>query len=217
METIYFIPGLAFDETVAEPLVDEGLSINTINWIEPIPDESIQSYAVRMANLLPKDTEITLMGHSFGGVLVQEISRLIKVKQLILISTCKSKAESSLTLKLLAPLRLNTVITKDLILKSFPLWANSYGYALEDEKQVFINMIERNTDTYLSWALRTISQWESDYTIEVPMIHIHGNKDRTFPISNIKNVDYVIDGGNHFMVYSKAREIAAILKKYLSD
>ena len=82
---------------------------------------------------------------------------------------------------------------------------------------MFINMIERNTDTYLSWALRTISQWESDYTIEVPMIHIHGNKDRTFPISNIKNVDYVIEGGNHFMVYSKAREIATILEKYLSD
>jgi len=215
LKKAYFIPGLGFNHEVIAPIIDFGLDIETINWIEPKDNESVKSYSSRMAELIDSNEPITLIGHSFGGIIAQEISQIKKLDQLILISTCKSRKENSLGLKSLSPLKLNKIIKKALILKTFPYWSRNYGYETEEEMNVFKSMIVKTTDTYLDWALQSISLWKRNFEIEIPVIHIHGNKDRTFPIKNIKNVTHEIDGGNHFMIFKKAKEIAAILKTYL--
>lgn len=216
LKKAYFIPGLGFNQDVIESILAQGLDIETINWIEPLINESIISYAFRMSDLIDNNQPITLIGHSFGGIIAQEISQIMDLDQIILISTCKSRAENSLSLKSLSPLKINKIIKKDLILKTFPLWSRNYGYETEDEMDLFKSMIKKCTDTYLSWALKSISIWQRNYDIDIPIIHIHGNKDRTFPIKNIKNVTHIIEGGNHFMIYKKAKEIAEILKTYLT-
>lgn len=216
MKKAYFIPGLGFNEEVITPLLQEGLDIETINWIEPLNKESIAGYAARMAEKIKTDEPVILIGHSFGGIITQEISQIIDLEQIILISTCKSREENSLGLKSLSPLKLNKVIKKTLILKTFPIWSKNYGYETEEEMQLFKSMIKKNTDTYLDWALKSISLWKRNFEIEVPIIHIHGDKDRTFPIKNIKNVTHTVKGGNHFMIFKKSKEIAEILKTYLT-
>ncbi len=52
--------------------------------------------------------------------------------------------------------------------------------------------------------------------IRQPTLIIHGDKDKTFPIRNIKNVTHLVKNGNHFMIYKKAKEISSILKSYLN-
>lgn len=215
MNKVYFIPGLGFNEEIISPIINYGLEIETINWIEPKNKESIQSYAKRMSENIDTSLPIVLIGHSFGGIIVQEISQIIQLECIILISTCKSREENSLMLKSLSPLKLNKIIKKTLILKTFPLWSKNYGYETQEEKEIFKSMIQKNTNTYLEWALKSISLWKRNFEIEIPIIHIHGDKDRTFPIKNIKNVTHVIQGGNHFMLFKKAKEIAEILKLYL--
>lgn len=216
MKKAYFIPGLGFNEEVITPILNQGLEIETINWIEPKNKESIESYAARMAKNIDTSHPIILIGHSFGGIIAQEISQLIHLKQIILISTCKSREENSIGLKSLSPLKLNKIIKKTLILKTFPLWSKNYGYETKEEMDLFKSMIKKNTNTYLDWALKSISLWKRNFEIETPIIHIHGDKDRTFPIKNIKNVTHIIPGGNHFMIFKKAKEIADILKQYLA-
>lgn len=215
MKKAYFIPGLGFNEEVIAPISKEGLALETLNWIEPKRHESIRSYAARMAKKIKTKEPIILIGHSFGGIIAQEMSQFIDLRQIILISTCKSREENSLGLKSLSPLKLNKIINKKLILKTFPLWSKSYGYETTEEMDTFKSMIQKNTDTYLDWALKSISVWSRNYVIETPIVHIHGDKDRTFPIKNIKNVTHLISGGNHFMIYKKAKEISDILKIYL--
>ena len=216
LNTTYFIPGLGFNEEVIAPLLDLGLDIKTVNWIEPLVKETIQSYAKRMSESIDTGTgTITLIGYSFGGIIAQEISQIIDVDQIILISTCKSRAENSLALKALSPLKFNKVIKKNIILKTFPLWASSYGYETPEEMEIFRSMIKKNTDTYLDWAVKSVSTWERNFEFNVPIIHIHGDKDRTFPIKNINDVKHIVKGGDHFMIYKKAKEIALLLKKYM--
>lgn len=216
LNTTYFIPGLGFNEEVIAPLLDLSLDITTVNWIEPLAKETIQSYAKRMSESIDTSTgTITLIGYSFGGIIAQEISQIIDVDQIILISTCKSRAENSLALKALSPLKFNKVIKKNIILKTFPLWASSYGYETPKEMEIFRSMIKKNTDTYLDWAVKSVSTWERKFEINVPLIHIHGDKDRTFPIKNIHNVTHIVKGGDHFMIYKKAKEIALLFKKYI--
>ncbi len=217
MKPAYFIPGLGFNEEVIQPIIDLGLDIQTINWIEPLTKETIPSYAMRMSKEIDNDFgPVTLIGHSFGGILAQEISRIVDADQIILISTCKSRAENSLVLKSLSPLKINKLIKKNIILKTFPLWSRNYGYETKEEIQVFKSMIEKCSDSYLSWALKSISNWERTFVIKIPIIHIHGDKDRTFPIQKIKNVTHIIKGGNHFMIYKKHEEIGKLLKTYLN-
>lgn len=216
LNTTYFIPGLGFNEEVIAPLLDLGLDIKTVNWIEPLAKETIQSYAKKMSESIDTGTgTITLIGYSFGGIIAQEISQIIDVDQIILISTCKSRLENSLALKALSPLKFNKVIKKNIILKTFPLWASSYGYETPEEMEIFRSMIKKNTDTYLDWAVKSVSTWERNFEFNVPIIHIHGDKDRTFPIKNINDVKHIVKGGDHFMIYKKAKEIALLLKKYM--
>ena len=47
------------------------------------------------------------------------------------------------------------------------------------------------------------------------VIHLHGSNDMTFPIILIKN-PITIDGGGHFMVYSKAEKVSKVLNDNLS-
>jgi pimeloyl-ACP methyl ester carboxylesterase len=44
--------------------------------------------------------------------------------------------------------------------------------------------------------------------------HIHGDKDELFPIKNVKNA-YIVKGGNHLMVVSKAHEVSAQILELL--
>ena len=216
LNTTYFIPGLGFNEEVIAPILDLGLDLQTVNWIEPLAKETIQSYAKRISkNIDTNSGPITLIGYSFGGIMAQEISQIIDVDLIILISTCKSRAENSLALKSLSPLKFNKVIRKNIILKTFPLWASGYGYETPEEMEIFRSMIKKNTDTYLDWAIKSVSTWDRKFEINTPIIHIHGDKDRTFPIKNINNVSHVVKGGGHFMIYKKAKEITLLLKKYI--
>ena len=73
------------------------------SWIgitnDPIHlNETLKSYAKRMSILI-NDVNPVIRGVSFGGILVQEISKHIKVKKLIIISSVKSKVELSLSMK----------------------------------------------------------------------------------------------------------------------
>lgn len=213
---VYFIPGLGFDERVISRVTAQGIAIETISWITPLTDESVRSYARRMSEAIDTDhSHITLIGHSFGGIMALEISQIIDVDQIILISTSKSRGEITLFMKSLAPLKMYKLITRDRILMTFPLWAKAYGYLSEEDKALFTNMIADNTDEYLHWAIRAISSWHRTYEITAPVIHIHGDKDKTFPIHKINDVTHIIPEGNHFMIYNRAEEIAAIIKVYL--
>ena len=41
------------------------------------------------------------------------------------------------------------------------------------------------------------------------------NADKVLPIENIRQTDFVIPGGEHLMIYSKAEAINQVLKKIL--
>jgi hypothetical protein len=48
------------------------------------------------------------------------------------------------------------------------------------------------------------------------VIRIHGSKDKLFPLRNT-HADYVIEGGEHFMIVQRGEEISLLLNKLLSD
>ena len=84
----YFIPGLGADCRVFKniKLPDSFIRIN-LEWIHPVEEESLESYALRMGEKIDASEPFILIGLSFGGMLAIEISKIKPPVELVLIST----------------------------------------------------------------------------------------------------------------------------------
>ena len=100
---LYFMPGLGANPKIFEhiSLPKDQFEIHLLEWKIPISEvESIQDYAKRMTYEIKHQNPV-LLGVSFGGVLVQEIAKIIDVEKIILVSSIKSHHEFPYRLKLL--------------------------------------------------------------------------------------------------------------------
>ena len=210
-ERIYLIPGLGFDQRIFKNLKIKSSAINFIEYIDPQKGESIQNYAARLIKMnLNRNEAVTLIGYSFGGIIAQEIAKQIEVKKIILISSIKSKNENPFHFKIIASLGLHSFFNKNWTFKTFPFWAKFHGYFDERSQELFVDMIGKHSDNYLQWALFQLSIWVGMENLKTPIIHIHGDRDKTFPL-NLVSDPVVIKNGTHVMVFNKAQEISNLI------
>jgi hypothetical protein len=72
----YFISGMAADARVFRHIrLPEGYEPVYLDWIDPVPHESLRSYALRLAERIDKNHPFILLGLSFGGMLGTEIAK----------------------------------------------------------------------------------------------------------------------------------------------
>jgi len=86
---IYFMPGLGANSKIFEyiSLPKDRFEMHLLEWKIPVSEEeSIEDYAKRMTGEIKHQNPI-LLGVSFGGVLVQEIAKIIAVEKVILVSS----------------------------------------------------------------------------------------------------------------------------------
>ncbi len=214
---LYFIPGLGFDHRMFDRLNLSDFDLNYINWIEPERKESIQSYARRLAEGIEHDNqEVVLVGHSLGGIVAQEITAVIPIKRIFLISSIKSRDEMPWFFKAVQPLSLHHFFTKEICTGTLKYWGENHGYQTEEEQTLFKSMVGQQTNAYLQWALKSLSTWQTPkLPTDTSIFHIHGTDDKNFPIKLLSNVDVVVNGGSHFMTFQRGEEIGAFLRKEL--
>jgi len=99
---LYLMPGMAAKPTIFEniKLPQDQFKIHWLDWMMPEIGESLEDYAKRMILRINHD-DVVLLGVSFGGVLVQEMSKHIKLKKLIVVSSIKSLHELPKRMKLM--------------------------------------------------------------------------------------------------------------------
>lgn len=212
MRKIYIFSGLGVDKRVFDNIDFSGLNIAFVDWINPLKNETFESYAYRIS----KDFENNsiLIGLSFGGMLAVEVSKIIPVKKVILIASAKNKNELPKWFLLAGKLKLNRIVPSTL-LKSTNFITNwLFGATTSTEKLLLKNIIKDTDPTFLKWAINQIVNWKN---LSVPQncIHIHGTTDRILPAKYLK-VDYSIKNGGHFMTVNKANEIEKIIKMLCS-
>ncbi|MEM1219412.1 MAG: hypothetical protein AAGH79_10885 [Bacteroidota bacterium] len=104
---------------------------------------------------------------------------------------------------ILAPSGIYRIITRQLILASFPLWGASHGYDTPTARNLFIDMVQNQSNQYLQWALLQLAKWEGSET-SVPINRMHGAKDKAFPLQDLQNIDNLLPQGDHFLVWKEA-------------
>ena len=145
---VYLIPGLGFDNRIFENLELNKFDYEYLNWIDPIENESIQNYAHRFSEGIDDDSskEIILIGHSLGGIIAQEIAVFKPIKKIILIACITSRTELPLHFKIMSPLRIYKLFSKELTEKTIRYWGKNHDYETQEE-QAFMRQKE---DYYLS-------------------------------------------------------------------
>jgi len=199
------MPGMSANSLIFEKIkFPSHFSLHYLNWISPKIEESLENYAKRFSALIMHDDPV-LIGVSFGGVLVQEISKIIKVKKLIIISSVKSNKE------LPSHMRFGKA-TKSY--KLLPIkWINDFeslisfvlGPKIKRRVELYRKYLSVRDQNYLSWSIRELIEWKQDKPLK-DVIHIHGSNDLIFPKIFLK--DFIeLPKGDHAMILKRANWI----------
>ena len=210
---IYLLPGLGYDCRIFENLDFKDWDVKCLNWIEPNQNEGLNQYAKRMfGDALNTKDKVVLIGHSLGAIVAQEIATVTKIEKIILISSIKSRQELPRRFKVIAPLQLHKLFTKELGIKTIKYWGEKHGFENSIERELFKSMIGNQTNKYLQWALKALSRWKTPILPkETSIFQVHGTHDKTFPLKLIKSPNALIKNGSHIMLYNQYQELNKIL------
>ena len=94
------MPGMAANSKIFDFIsLPQNFNIHYLEWEIPDINESLKDYSSRFLNKI-KGKNIVLIGVSFGGIIIQEISKLINPIKIIIISSIKTKNELPLMMQL---------------------------------------------------------------------------------------------------------------------
>ncbi|PNQ72440.1 alpha/beta hydrolase [Hanstruepera neustonica] len=199
---VYFMPGMAASPKIFEniQLPENQFKMHFLEWFIPEPDEALKDYALRMTKKI-KHENIALIGVSFGGVLVQEMSKYLKLRRLIIISSVSSKHELPKRMKIARKLKAYAIAPTSLASHIDTFAKYAFGSNVKKRVELYKKYLSVNDKRYLDWALKNMVCWDQDKPIP-GTIHIHGEKDMVFPCNHINDC-IKLKGGTHIMIINK--------------
>ena len=172
----------------------------------------LQNYAKRMADMVTEENPV-LLGVSFGGIMVQEMSKHLKTKKIVLISSVKCRDEFPNRLKVIQKTKAYKLFPAKTItnIEEFSIYA--FGDIAKKRVNLYKEYLSIRDENYMTWAIYNVLFWQQTTPLE-NILHIHGIDDSIFPIKYIKNC-VSIKNGTHVMILNKAKSICEIICKSL--
>tara|TARA_B110000879_G_scaffold133285_1_gene174602 strand:- start:489 stop:1121 length:633 start_codon:yes stop_codon:yes gene_type:complete len=209
------MPGMAASPKIFEFIsLPKPIKIHLLSWIPPLKDEPLTDYAIRMCERVTQTNPI-LLGVSFGGVLVQEMSKYLPGCQVVIVSSIKSKDELPLSMKMAKKTNAHKLLPMQWINNLDNLSLFVFGEGIQKRLALYQKYLSERNPDYLSWAIDSLVNWDKT-EISNNIIHIHGEKDTVFPIKNLSHPFIEIKGG-HAAIITQAhwfnKELSKILLK----
>lgn len=201
---VYFMPGMAANSSIFEfiKFSEDRFRIYFLEWIIPTQDESLKSYALRM-NKYVKHENVALIGVSFGGIIVQEMAKNLKLKRLIIISSVKCRGELPRRMRYAASTGLFRLIPTSLLDYVDHFEKIAVGDFIKKRAKLYRQYLSVRNQRYLNWAIKNMVLWNCAKA-QKDIIHIHGDKDEVFPLKYISDC-IIVKGGTHIMILNRYR------------
>ena len=175
---LYGISGLGADKRVFEYL-DLDCKLIPIEWIEPLKNETIESYSIRISKSINREEDFGIMGVSFGGLVAVEISKRLNPKLTILISSAETKLELRLIYRIIGKTKLLKLIPQFLF--DPPRIIADWIFGAVNKK--LLNQILNDTDLYFAkWAVNQLTNWSNIEKLSNPVLKIGGTNYKLGPI-----------------------------------
>jgi pimeloyl-ACP methyl ester carboxylesterase len=211
---IYFISGLGADKRVFSRLqLPSHCEPVYLDWITPLPKESLSSYAKRFASSINPNEDFSLVGLSFGGMLATEIAKFLSPKKIIIVSSIACSKELPWYFRVAGKIGLHKIIPVSFF--KHATIANRWMSAEDKEtKQMIFDFVKNTDPNFIRWSLRAILGWRHNERLP-GLVHIHGSRDHLLPCRYTK-ADHIIEKGGHLMLINKPAEVSVILGTHLS-
>ena len=228
MPTVYCISGLGADHHIFDQLELPGCRLVPVPWLMPEIEEPIGAYAERMrmsigagpAQIADSRAGVggerpILLGVSFGGMMAIEIAKFLPTATVIIVSSIRDHHQLPLSIRMSGRL-VNKRWTPP---ANLPWLAPVQDYFLGVENEADARMAREyrgNVDPhYLQWAIRQIAFWKNEWRPDT-FFHLHGTRDRTFPIHRVQPT-HIVEGGGHLMIHNRATAISKILAGLMGE
>jgi len=199
---IQLLPGMSFDFPVFHRLLPLLPNAEVVDFIPPIPHESLQSYAERMS--VRCSDGAFLGGISFGGIVASEIARHINPLGFIQIASIAYPRE-------LPPwFRLGRLIGGAAASRTMSLAsriAATIPARVQSSSTMRISRLGGESGVWHRWAVGAVLDWNPEEVLDCPCLRIHGTHDTTFPARYVQ-ADVVIEGGTHNLPISNPLDTA---------
>ena len=205
---LWLFTGMTPDRRIYTRLLPLLPNASVVPWITPRANEPLQRYAERLSESLAEGGPCYVGGTSFGGIIAQEVGRLVSARGCFLISSVRSPREMPPQLRVWRHL---PVRHSDSVLSCVGSLARLYPGRLRSAVTMRLAKFAGDKGTWHRWATTAVLGWRPDTRpCNIPIFHIHGGADTTFPIRYVKP-DIMIAGGGHILPLTHPEEVAAHL------
>ena len=212
---VYMMPGMAANPKIFDFIsLPQNFIIHYLEWEIPDLDESLKDYSSRFLNKI-KGENIVLIGVSFGGIIIQEISKLINPIKIIIISSVKSKNELPLIMQLSRKTKAYKFFNVKWINDFESLALFVFGPIVKNRIDLYRKYLSVRDENYLMWSIDQIVNWNQENPLK-NIIHIHGSNDLVFPSIYIKKAIF-LSGGTHAIILRKASWFNKNLPKIIAE
>ncbi len=208
---LYCISGLGADRRVFDRLSVHA-ELTHLDWIEPLPDEPLTAYAMRLATDIDQDEPYAIAGLSFGGLIATEIAHRLNPVATILISSAATKAELPSIYRLFGGTGIPKVMPEFMFDLPSGFAAFLFG---TDEKEMLDAILEDTDHGFVKWAITELTTWQND-TVPERVFRIHGDHDKVIPAPAGQEYDLIKDGG-HFAIVDRAEAVSTAINRILSS
>lgn len=204
---LYGISGLGADKRVFERLTLECEFI-PIDWIQPLENESIEDYSKRLSTVIDQENDYGILGVSFGGLIAVEISKVLKPKLTILISSAETRDYLRSIFRGIGKIGITSLLPSRIF---DPPRAIAHFIFGTNEKDLLNNILNDTDLDFAKWAVNELLNWKNTQRLE-RVLQISGTNDKLISPKKDKKT-HLIKGGEHFMIVDRAEEISQIINQ----
>ena len=211
---VYFFPGQGSDERLFSKIkLDSNFRLIYIAYPVPEKRTTLKEYANVISKQIDTNQTYIFIGVSLGGMICTELADIFKPQKIIIISSAKCRKELPFRYRFQKTIPINKIIPGGLIKVGAQILQPIVEPDRKKDKAVFKSMLKSKSPKYYKRTVNMIINWDrKNYNDKI--IHIHGTKDHTIPIRNVK-VNYRIDKGSHMMTLTRGDEINELIKSIL--
>ena len=231
--TFVFLPGIGADHRLFKYQTAAFPNSLAVDWIDPQNGETLEQYAVRLAETIRTELEkrppapVVVCGLSLGGMIAPYVAQHLNAAGCILLCSIRCPKEFPrryyldwLVMRHCLPLRVVRVFIIQRIARLVLLFPGLLRWFIASEEvKVMRQMVETPTRRFaglarmmFDWAYRRRDDSETP-CFAGPMLQIHGTRDPLLPI-RLTTPDIRISGGGHTLSMTHSEEINAILKRF---
>ena len=211
---VYFLAGIAADSRIFKNIqLPVGYEAVFIDWITPIRDESLSSYAFRLSNAIDKSESYYIIGVSLGGIIASEISIRNTPLATIIIGSVPTILQLPGYYKWIRKLKIQKLVPGSFY-KIAAITKHFLSRAPAHDKKATIRMIRDSDPAFIVWGINAVLNWTNQKKPD-NLYHIHGTRDEVFPFV-FTSPSHVISKGGHVLVMSHAEEINKIISGILT-